>query len=478
MRFLGFIGPSYTLSSVAVDCQRCLNWFPEIDEIGSGKDHEVASLQPTPGLSLLTTIGAGPIRATYTATNGTLYVVSYNKIYSVSSSWVATELGTLNTTVGNVSMADNGITIMLVDGTYGYAVTLADGTFAEITDPDFPGADQVVFQDGYFIFNDPDTGKFMITGAYDITVDALDVATAEGSPDDIVGLISDHRDLWLFGEKSIEVWYNSGAADFPFERNQGAFIEHGCIAPFSIQKMNNTVFWLGRDDKGGGIVYMAHGLSPQRISTHAVEIAIQGYGDLSTTTAWTYEQNGHFFYVLNFDSTDVNTTWVFDTSTNLWHERTFNNEGVQERHRAQNHAYAYSTHVVGDYENGNLYSLDTTVYSDAGVEIKRLRRTPHISEEMKRIFYDSFELDIEAGVGIDGLGQGVDPQAMMRFSDDGGRTWSNEKWVSFGKIGQTKKRAKWHRLGSARDRVFEITISDPVKAVLIGAEIGLLKGAS
>jgi hypothetical protein len=481
MRFAGFIGPSYTLASVPVDCQRTLNWFPEINETGSGKDREVASFQPTPGLSLLATIGAGPIRGLYTATNGVLYAVSYNKLYSVTSAWVATERGTLNTTTGNISMIDNGTTLMLVDGDYGYALTLADNSFLEIADADFPGADQVTYQDGYFIFNVPDSGQFMITeinADLTIDVDALDIATSEGKPDKIVGLISDHRDLWIFNEQSVEVFYNSGNAAFPFERNQGAFIEHGCIAPFSIQKMNNTVFWLGRDDKGAGIVYMAQGLRPQRISTHAVEIAIQGYGDLSNTTAWTYEQNGHFFYVLNFESTSVNTTWVFDTSTNLWHERTYNNEGTQQRHRAQNHAYAYSTHVVGDYQNGKIYNLDSTVYSDAAIETRRVRRSPHISEDMKLIFHHSLEIDMETGVGIDGVGQGIDPQVMMRFSDDGGRTWSNERRKSAGAIGKTRVRVKFDRLGASRNRVYEISISDPVKAVLIGAELTLVKGAS
>jgi hypothetical protein len=178
----------------------------------------------------------------------------------------------------------------------------------------------------------PNSGQFQITGLNDVTVDALDVATAEGSPDNLVGLISDHRDLWLFGTDSTEVFFNSGNADFPFERIQGAFIEHGCAAKFSIAKMANTVFWLGQDDKGNGIVLMAKGYQPQRISTHAVEQAIQSYGDISDAKAYTYQQNGHNFYVLNFSA--AQTTWVYDLTTNLWHERVYMNQGSYERHRA------------------------------------------------------------------------------------------------------------------------------------------------
>lgn len=449
-----------------------------MNELGTGKEREVAALVATPGLSLLVTIGTGPIRGMHTGTNGTLYVVSAGKIYSVSSLWVATELGSLTTVAGPVSMADNGTTLMAVDGTSGYIVTLSSGAFAQITDPDFPGADQVTYQDGYFIFNVPDTGQFMITGLNAVTVDALDIATSEGAPDDIVAVMSDHRELWLFNERTIEVFFDSGNADFPFERIQGAFIEHGCGAPFSVAKMNNAVFWVGSDDKGSGIVYMASGYQPQRISTHAVEQAIRGYGDISSTTSFTYQSGGHFFYQLNFPN--AQSSWVYDSTSGMWHERVFTNQGAFERHRAECHAFAYAKHIVGDYVNGKVYELSSTAYSDDSSEITRQRITPHATSALSRMFYNSFQLDIEAGTGLDGLSttQGTDPQAMLQWSDDGGHSWSNEKWVAFGKIGQTKKRSIWRRLGSSRDRVFKLTITDPVKVTLIGVELGLEQAAS
>lgn len=476
MRFLGFIGPSYTLKSVNVDCQRCINLYPEVNELGTGKEREVAALLGTPGLQLLATIGDGPHRGSWFGSNGVLYVVSKNKLYSVSSSWVATELGTLQTNSGQVSMADNGIHLMIVDGSYGYVLTFSGPSFVQITDEDFPGADQVTFQDGYFIFNIPGTGQFGITGLNDVTFDALDIATSEGNPDDVVAVLSDHRDLWIFNEKTIEVFFNSGNADFPFERIQGAYVEHGCAAPFSVTKMNNTVYWLGQDDHGNGMVFMASGYQPQKISTLAIDLAIQSYGDVSDAVGYSYQENGHYFYVLNF--TSANTTWVFDATTNLWHERTYNNDGVQERHRANNHAFAYSTHVVGDYQSGKLYKLSSDIYADNGVEIIARRRAPHISEGMKRLFHSKFQLDMEPGTGLDGVAQGTNPKIMLRYSDDGGHTWSNEKWTDLGKIGERKKRAIWNRLGSSRDRVYEITISDPVKRVLIGAEIDIVAGVS
>jgi hypothetical protein len=475
MRFDGFIGPSYQLRSVNVDCQRCINLYPEFDETGHAKEQEVAALIGTPGLSLLATVGTGPIRGTWRATNGVLFVVSGNTLYSVTNTWVATNRGTLLTTSGTVSMADNGIQLMIVDGPYGYYLTLATNAFAQILDPGFPGADMVAYQDGYFIINKPNTGIFQNSGLNDITFSALNFATSEGNPDNINAVISNSRDLWVFNDYTVEVFFNAGnPTGSPFSRMQGAFIEHGCAAKFSVAKMNNTVYWIGRDADGQGVVYAAKGYQPQKISTSAVDFAIQGYGDISDAVAYTYQESGHYFYCLNFSL--ANTTWVYDASTQMWHERAYNNSGVLERHRGNNHAFAYSTHILGDYQNGNIYKLSSTIYSDNGAPITRRRVSPHLTAGLKRIFYSSFQLDIESGTGIDGLGQGVDPQAMIEFSDDGGHSWSNERWTSFGRIGQTRARAIWRKLGRARDRVWRLTITDPVKVVLIGAEIDLAPG--
>jgi len=481
VKFSGFVGPSYTLRSINIDSQRCVNLYPETIESGKGKEGSVMSLQSAPGLTVLTTVGSGPIRGVHATAGGQLYVVSSNKLYEISSSWVATEVGTLITSGGDVSMDDNGTTLMIVDGDNGYFNAMATNTFAQITDADFPGADTVEFQDGYFIYNYPDsTGKFGISSlnATDPTdsFSALDFATAEGSPDAIVGLISDHRDLYVFGSRTTEVYFNSGNADFPFERQQGAFIEHGCAATFSIAKMNNAVFWLGEDEYGDGIVYKAKGYEPQRISTHAVEEAIRGYASISDAKAFAYQQAGHYFYVINF--TGANTTWVYDDTTGMWHERTHFTNGEEQRYRADNHAFAYNVHIAGDYFNSNLYKLDLDVFTDNGGELIRERRTPHVSGGLNYIFHHKMQVDMEVGVGIDGSGQGDDPLIMMQFSDDGGLTWSNEKQASIGKIGERKVRAIWRRLGRARDRVYRVRISDPVKVAIIGAELDVSKGES
>lgn len=476
MRFPGFIGPSYKLNSVNFDCQRCINLYPELDEIQTGKDHEVAFLAGTPGYNLLATVGSGPIRGEWYTTTGAFYVVSGNELYKLTSAWAHTLIGTLQTSVGPVGMADNSLQLVVVDGLNGYYVTLSDDTFNQITDPNWLGSNTVTFQDGYFIFVAPNSKEFYLSDLNDITFTAPANSSKEGFPDNIVVHTSSNRNLWLFGDQTTEIWFDSGDALNPFQYSPGTFIQYGCAAKFSVAKMANTVFWLGKDQSGRGMVFLANGYAPQRVSTHAVELAIQSYPEISDAFSFSYQENGHQFFWLTFPS--GNATWVYDMATGLWHERAYTNQGVLQRHRANCYAYAFNTHVIGDYANGNLYELSSQAYSDNGAAITRQRITPHISSDMKRIFFSSFQLDIESGTGIDGTGQGTDPQAVLQWSNDGGHSWSNEMWASFGAIGATRKRVIWRRLGFSRNRVFKVTITDPVKVALMGAELDLMAGAS
>lgn len=473
MRFPGFIGPTYSLPSVDADCQRCINLYPELNELGTGKDREIARFVEVPGLNTLLTIGtSGGTRGSYITkgTNQVFHVVK-NKLYEIHSDFTKTELGTLNASTGSgpVSMADNGLQLMLVDGGHGYVWDFALLTFTEINDPAFSGSAWVTYQDGTFLFGLPGTNHFGITGLNAVTFDAADISSKEGSPDPIVFGLSDHRNVWLFGSKSIEVFFNSGAALFPFERVEGAFIENGCAAPFSVAPFNGTIAWLGQDKDGRAIVYQASGYTPVRMSTQAMEYEIQKYSTVADARAWTYQDGGHSFYVLNFPT--ANKTWAFDTQTKMWHERAYLINGQLVRHRAETHVFAFGKHIVGDWENGNIYELSRDYHSDAGAARKWVRRAPHNSSDMVRQFFSEFKLDIETGTGLDGLGQGTDPQIMLRWSSDGGHTWSNERWASMGKIGHTRKRVSWDRLGSSRNRVFEVSGTDPVSIAILGAEL-------
>lgn len=480
MRFPGFIGPSYTLQSKNVDAQRCVNLFPEINQLGTGKEREVASLVPTPGLTKRVTLAIGnECRGVHGTSTGELYAVAYNRLYQIDSNWNATELGTITgTTSGPVSMADNGIQLVLVDGSDGYAYNMSTDTFAQITDPDFRPADTVTYLDGYFIFNEVDTETFFISALKSVDFDALDIATAESKPDLIVGVISAFENLYVYGKETLEIYYNSGNVDFPFERIQGAVSGVGASAVHSIRALEDTICWLGGDKDGRGIVYRLNGYRPVRISTPAIEqvIADRTQEEIAASTAWTYQQGGHHFYCLNIPGAE--STWCFDLSTGLWHERTYLGTFGQERHRVEASTVAFGRNVVVDYSNSNVYTLDSGVYTDDGESIARMRTAPHISKNMKRIFHNMFQLDLEPGVGLDGTGEGTNPKATLEWSDDGGHSWSSARTREIGRIGEKARRVIWRRLGSSFDRVYRVTITDPVKVVLIGAQLDLEEGAA
>lgn len=467
------LGSSYVARSINAADNRMVNLFPEIVPEG-GK--EPAFLQRSPGLRLLQTVGSGPIRGLWVLQSDPTiaFVVSGTTLYRLDTDWTATSLGSVSG-VGPVSMSDNGTQVFIACNGPSYIYNNATNVLAQITDPDFPGAVTVSYLDGYFVFNEPDSQKIWVTQLLDGTnIDALDFASAEGAPDRIVSLIVDHREVWVLGSNSVEVWYDAGLTDFPLARIQGAFNELGCIAPYSVAKMDNRIFWLGADARGQGIVYVANGYTGQRISTHAVEWHIQQYSDMSDAVGYTYQQDGHSFYVLSFPS--ANTTWVYDVSTQSWHERAGWNDGQFTRHRSNCQMSFNNEIVVGDYENGKIYALDLDVYEDDGGIQKWLRSwraLPTGQNNLKRTSQHSLQLDCETGVGLV-TGQGSDPQVMLRWSDDGGHTWSSEHWVPIGKIGEYKKRAIWRRLGMTtklRDRVYEISGTDPVKTYIMGAEL-------
>lgn len=469
------LGSSYVARSVNAADNRMVNMYPELVPEG-GKT--AAFLSRCPGLKRLIGAGNGPIRGLWVLKEY-LYAVSGDTFYRLNvigntTRWRVKPLGTV-TGSGPVSMSDNGTQIFIACNPDGFIYNSTTEVFAQITDPDFPGAVTVGFLDGYFVFNEPNSGRVWVTSLLDgLSVDPLDFATAEGNPDGLVSLIVDHREAWLFGTNSIEVWYNAGLPDFPLQRIQGAFNEIGCAAPYSVAKLDNGIFWLGSDARGRGIVYRANGYTGQRISTHAVEWQIQEYGNLSDAIGYTYQQDGHAFYVLIFPS--AQTTWVYDVATQSWHERAGWENGNFVRHRSNCQAVYDDQIVVGDFENGNIYAFDLNEYSDNGQTQKWLRSwraLPPNTNNLKRTAQHSLQIDCEAGMGTN-TGQGSDPQMMLRWSDDGGHTWSNEHWTSVGKIGEYYRRVIWRRLGMTlklRDRVYEISGTDPVKLAIMDAEL-------
>ena len=333
-------------------------------------------------------------------------------------------------------------------------------------DGPFEGADVVDIVDNYFVYNRPNTQQFGSSNPLSPISSALAFSSKDGAPDDLVSLIVDHRELYLMGEVSSEVWINSGLFPFAFQRIPGTSTQHGIAAKFSIARVGNSFAYVSRNIRGQAQIMMMNGYVPTRISTHAVEQTLTDQF-VDDARAWTYQLEGHEVYVVSFPTIDL--TWAYDISTGMWHKWLWvDNNNVYHRHRGNCHASFQGLNLVGDWENGHVYQLDALNYTDNGNEIRRLRRAPHLISDYQRQYFHELQIHFQPGVG---LSDGSAPQAMLRWSDDGGSTWSNEHWSSIGVQGAYKNRAIWRRLGQARDRIFEVVVTDPVKAVITAANL-------
>lgn len=438
-----------------------------------GDDRARVAVYGFPGKDLFTSFGDTPIRGLYQK-GDFLYVVHRGTFYEVNNAGVKTSRGTINTTSGRVYMSDNGTQLMLTDGTDGWIYTFATNNFAQIVDADYPGAATVTWQDGYFIVNRPDTQRFYVSALNNGTSwDALDFASAESNPDDIVAVATDNSNLILFSSISTEFWQNTGGTDFPFSRVSGGANEWGCAAVNSIVKYDNSLAFLAKNRMGEVIVARMAGYTPQRISTPEVEYVINNYDAVSDCTALSYMLGGHPMLQLNFPS--AGETWLYDGLSGAWSKLESYN---QTRDIAEIGINYLDRIIVSDFENGNLYRLNPLTYTENGQPLTFEIISRHLSFDDKRFTVDKLQLDMETGVGLS-TGQGSNPQIMLQVSTDGGHTWGPEQWTSFGAVGDYKARAVWRRVsGIARDVVFKFRITDPVKRVIFGASMDIRVGRS
>jgi hypothetical protein len=419
-----------------------------------------------PGMTEWATCGSGPVRGMETM-NGSLFVVSGSGLYSISSLGTVAQLGSsIIKGLEPVSMAENGTQLVIVNGTAGYIYDQTAGTLSQITAAAFYPANTVTFYDNYFVFDRAGTNQFFISGLLNgNSYNGLDFASAESSAKNIVGIVQNLQLLYIFSEDHFEVWYDAGTASFPFQRYTGGIIWRGCGSAHSIIKQNEVIFFLGND----GIFYRIQGSTPVRISTHAIETLIATETDQSSISCFTETLEGHKF--VHVVLPNVKRTVSFDTTTQLWHERSSCDENSRDlgRWRVNCAIDTYGMTLYGDFYDGVISKRDWNVYTERGNTIKALLHSKPYHEDKLRVFCRRFEADMETGVGLN-TGQGSDPQIMLRYSKDGGKTWSQlQQWRSLGQIGEYLKRLRWLRLGSAYQWVFELTISDAVKRVLIGA---------
>lgn len=522
---------AYSARSIIASAQRCVNLYAEVNPASttlelsgvasSGVTGATAvkassaapfTYYPTPGTLLLANPPtAGAARCLYRANSNDLYYVVGSTVYYVSPLWSFTQLGTIDTGSTPVSITDNGTTALLVDGTSkGYQINLTSRVMSQVTAATnspgggavyaFYGGTRTDAIDGYVVLNRPGTRDVYCTYNNQLVFDSTFFSAKNGFSDNLVAPACVRRQIWLIGERTTEIWFDVGGTGFPFEIIPGPFVQHGCIAKYSIATNDGGVYFLSQDQAGTNIMVRGAGYEATRISTHALEAEWSGYSTTADAVGFCFQQNGHPFYQINFPSAD--RSWRYDESTQQWHEPVYtDNNGVEHRHRVQCVASAYGKIVAGDWQTGALYALDADTYTDNGAPMQFRRGWPHLMNNGDRVRYASFAADMQCGdyegytadtpyfpmiqypwQAFGSLGTpavpGNAPQIALRWSDDRGKTFGNPVWQSMGATGEYRAQPQWNRLGMARDRVFELFGVIPGSMAINGAFIEVQPSAT
>ena len=467
------------------------------------------SLNSTAVGAVVTATIAGTTLTVSAVSSGILYLGQTIQGAGVTAGSVITAFGTGTGGAGTYTLS--------ASSTVAVGVTMYAINFSVLpsTDGAFSGGETCDIVDNYFVYNRPNSQQFGASNLLSPISGSTSFSVKDGAPDNLVALIVDHREVYLMGEASSEVWIDVGAVPFPFQRIPGTSTQHGVAAKFSLARLGNSFAYVSRNSRGQAQIMQMTGYMPTRISNHAVENSITNKY-IDDAIAWTYQLEGHEVYVVSFPTLEL--TWAYDVTTQMWHKWLYtNNDGSYSRHRGNCCAVFQGMVLVGDYSNGSIYELDKQNFTDNGQNVRRLRRAPHLVADLQRQYFDELQIQFQPGVGTTGLTVGLSsnifvnspfiiyptqtfnigpqdiyviginssvnttstttyPQAMLRWSNDGGSTWSREYWVTIGQQGKYKNRAIWRRLGMARDRVFEVSVTDPVNAVIISANLKATAG--
>lgn len=491
MRLPHFCAGSYPSLSPSASLERTINFYPTRMDSTGAKAPVV--LYPTPGVEEVVALATNPVRALFTdpATErvftiggDTLYEITYSGGTWAASSRMSLAVPTLALDVGSDpatinTNGDGGEQLFITSGDKGYIYDLAGETLTEeVASGAFMGA--VI--DGYFLYLNAASSTFYASDLNDGTTWGSGFQLRSKAPDRWQSMVVAGTEIYLLGSETSEAWMNDPAATFPFTFNTSiGVIPFGIAAPWSAKAFGTTAIWLAQTKFGISGVVQVTGGAAQIISTEALTVQIQAYAEsdgISDAVADAYEYQGHLFYQLTFPT--ANATWVYDLSTKEWHERGTWDSGTStyDAWRPLYHAVGFGKHLIGDREDGTIYELRGDLTSDVGgVEIRRLRRTPVLADQNKRLLFTRFELDLEPGLGTVS-GQGSNPQVTLNFSNDAGKTWATagQRTAGSGPLGEYKKRVFWTRLGSARLRVFEVVMTDPIPWRLVDAYVTVAGG--
>lgn len=469
------------------NCEDTINWY--IIQNPNGKKSQALSRVPGYKFELHLESANG-----YSRPNGlfsfenNLYSVVGDSVYLIESDLNVIDIGSLSTSDGYMSIsANNSQQIIFVDGTDGFICDTFAQTFTQITDPAFPPNPQMVaFLDGYFVTIAGGTNTFVLSAPNDGTkwtfAGNAEYATANAYPGILTALAVVNRRLFLFKEQSTEVWYNAGASDFPFRRDNNSILSYGCATKNSIATGEGLLFFMSLGENGNYSIMSSDGSNPKKISTSSIDDTINAFTNPLDMDSIIYKtEDGHLFYQMNWTTDDF--TLVYDVTTNLWHRMKLISKKPKEefpflektRHIANSHAFAFGKHFIGSYKDQNLYSLSLNYSNNNGEPIVCSRTFKHlIQSNYRAIQIDDLQLDFQSGVGnVSGIYR--DPAAYLEISRNGGISFGNEMRSQIGRLGHREQRTIWHQLGQYYDFVGRVNVyADVSPLYLLGGAINYI----
>jgi len=497
----------YSAAYTSIGREQCENLYLERSGTETAKAQEFYI--KIPGLRrMIEGTSTNACRGLHRAASGKIYGVFGQFIYEILADWSRVLKGSIGTYSGTVGLTDDGQYLLIVDGQDGWTLKFDDSTLTRI-DPNhagnegFPrGATHCVCLDTYFLVNNPNTNDYawsnasyslMTTGGTttDATPDnagywnGLNTASKIAHPDNIMAIADCNNMVWLLGQSSIEVHYDTGNYPGVWARYEGAIIEVGCSARYSVKKYLNNLYWLGSDASGTVGVFTNNGFQPQRISVRGIEQIIQSMSDYTDAIGMTWAENGHAFYLLHFPTGD--RTLVYDIQTGIWHERTYlyREDGTTHRWKGTYCAYGNSNVCFGDSNTDAVYVSDQEYYVNDDATgtnvnyIKCVKTTPIGFQSGRLVRYLSIQPMLSQGMGLAAnteWGVGYDPKIIISCSNDSGNTWTQGRQVSTGQRGNYDYRSRLTTWGAARNRVWKLTFTEPTRLVIVGllAELRVL----
>lgn len=387
--------------SYAWSVQDVCNWLPTVaDQTGTRTQFK---LRTPPGLKPMQSVGVGPIRGIHNC-EGRLFVVSGQMLYEIRANGDAVSRGTVPG-VSRVRMAHNqiknGNQLAIANGQSGYIYNTATLAFTRITDEGFPGAIDVAFIDGYLFWIEP-FGRFWLHSdlADGLSYNTLDRGEAEAQPDRIVGTAVSQGEVVVFGERTVDFFYNTGGATGTFQ-SKGNTCDVGCASLHTIQNLDNSVMWLGND----GVIYRLDGYRAVPISTRAVEKTIAAY-DWKNAFAFTWEDQGHKVYYITFPDGE---TFGYDVVVGMWHRR----ESLGFKRWRLNGCVSWGRKwVATDFQNGQLWTLDWDYYLEGDKEFVSELTTGILHDNGNPISINELELKFHTG-GVPTVPEYSEPTTLL-----------------------------------------------------------------